>query len=40
MYIDGQWIQAGNDASFDVFNLATGEKIAAYLETKLGGFSV
>jgi len=29
MYIDGQWIQAENDASFDVFNPATGEKIGA-----------
>ena len=27
MYIDGQWVQAENDASFDVFNPATGEKI-------------
>ena len=30
MYIDGQWIQAENDASFDVFNPATGEKIGAW----------
>ena len=29
MYIDGQWSQAENDASFDVFNPATGEKIGA-----------
>ena len=29
MYIDGQWRQAENDASFDVFNPATGEKIGA-----------
>ena len=29
MYIDGQWIQAENDADFDVFNPATGEKIGA-----------
>ena len=29
MYIDGQWIQAESDASFDVFNPATGEKIGA-----------
>jgi succinate-semialdehyde dehydrogenase/glutarate-semialdehyde dehydrogenase len=29
MYIDGQWIQAENGASFDVFNPATGEKIGA-----------
>ena len=29
MYIDGQWIPAENDASFDVFNPATGEKIGA-----------
>jgi len=29
MYINGQWIQAENNASFDVFNPATGEKIGA-----------
>ncbi len=29
MYIDGQWVQAENNASFDVFNPATGEKIGA-----------
>jgi len=27
MYINGQWIRAENDAAFDVFNPATGEKI-------------
>ena len=29
MYIDGQWIQADNDAAFDVFNPATGEKLGS-----------
>jgi succinate-semialdehyde dehydrogenase/glutarate-semialdehyde dehydrogenase len=29
MYINGQWIQAENNAAFDVFNPATGEKFAA-----------
>jgi len=29
LYINGQWIQAENNAVFDVFNPATGEKIAA-----------
>jgi len=40
MYINGQWTQAENNAVFDVFNPATGEGIAEYLETKLGEFSV
>ena len=29
MYIDGQWIEAYNNARFDVFNPATGEKIGS-----------
>ncbi len=29
MYIDGQWSRADNDAGFDVFNPATGEKIGS-----------
>ncbi len=29
MYMDGQWIEAQNNARFDVFNPATGEKIGS-----------
>jgi succinate-semialdehyde dehydrogenase/glutarate-semialdehyde dehydrogenase len=29
MYINGEWIQTANDAAFDVFNPATGDKIGA-----------
>ena len=40
MYISGQWIQAENNAVFDVFNPATEEALKLQLEACCGALDI